>query len=41
VIAFDYIEHPLEKLLKWVDRICLWVEDRWQTFKGWLLRLRT
>jgi hypothetical protein len=41
VIAFDYIEHPLETLLKWVDRICLWMEDRWQAFKGWLLRLRT
>lgn len=39
VIAFDYIEHPLETLLKWVDRICLWVEARWQAFKSWLLRL--
>jgi hypothetical protein len=41
VIAFDYIEHPLETLLKWVDRMCLWIEDRWQAFKGWLLRLQT
>ncbi len=40
VIACDYIEHPLETLLKWVDRICLWVENRWQVFKDWLMRLR-
>lgn len=26
VIAVDYIEHPLEKLLKWVDQILLWLE---------------
>jgi hypothetical protein len=32
VLAVDYIEHPLEKLLKWVDRVLLWFEqwlDRW------------
>ncbi len=38
VIAFDYIEHPLETLLKWVDRICLWLEDRWRAFQDWVLR---
>ncbi|MGC1308963.1 MAG: hypothetical protein WA885_17185 [Phormidesmis sp.] len=30
VIAATYIEHPLEKLLKWVDRILLWIERQWQ-----------
>ncbi len=29
VIMVGYVEHPLEKLLKWVDRILLWLEDRW------------
>lgn len=36
VIAVDYIEHPLEKLLKWVDRLLLWVEAQWQRMADWL-----
>lgn len=30
VLAVDYIQHPLERLLKWVDRLLLWIENRWQ-----------
>ena len=30
VIATTYVEHPLEKLLKWVDRVLLWVEKQWR-----------
>ncbi len=30
VLAVDYIEHPLERLLKWVDRLLLRIENRWQ-----------
>ncbi len=40
VIAVDYIEHPLEKVLKWVDRLLLRLEDLWQMLKQWLLSLR-
>ncbi len=29
VISVDYIEHSLEKLLKWVDRVFFWIEKRW------------
>ena len=36
VLATSYIEHPLEKLLKWVDQILLWLETRWQMLKSWL-----
>ncbi|MGI8934020.1 MAG: hypothetical protein ACR2FS_08090 [Phormidesmis sp.] len=36
VLAASYIEHPLEKLLKWVDQILLWLETHWQTLKSWL-----
>ncbi len=36
VLAASYIEHPLEKLLKWVDQILLWSETHWQTLKSWL-----
>ena len=31
VIAFEYVEHPLETALKWIDRILTWVESRWKT----------
>ncbi|MEL7358131.1 MAG: hypothetical protein AAFN40_16400 [Cyanobacteria bacterium J06560_6] len=31
VVSVNYIEHPLEKLLKWIDRIFLWLEKLWQT----------
>jgi hypothetical protein len=39
VLAVDYVEHPLEKLLKWVDRVLLRLEkwlDRW--LGKWLKR---
>ncbi len=36
VLAASYIEHPLEKLLKWVDQLLLWIENRWQALKNWL-----
>lgn len=26
----SYLEHPLERLLRWVDRILTWCEHRWQ-----------
>lgn len=39
IIAVDYIEHPLETVLKWVDRILLWVEAQWQTLTRWLSQL--
>ena len=36
VLATSYIEHPLEKLLKWVDQSLLWLETHWQRLKSWL-----
>ena len=39
VISIDYVEHPLERFLKWVDRIFLWIERRWQSFIDWCDRL--
>ncbi|MGB7488156.1 MAG: hypothetical protein WA901_18330, partial [Phormidesmis sp.] len=35
VISVDYVEHPLETLLKWIDKILLWVEKRWQIVLEW------
>lgn len=39
VLAIEYVEHPLEKVLKWVDRFLLWLEGRlqalWQLFRTW------
>lgn len=32
VISTTYVEHPLEKLLKWIDRVLLWVEKQWRKF---------
>ncbi|MEM7066402.1 MAG: hypothetical protein AAF572_24945 [Cyanobacteria bacterium P01_B01_bin.77] len=26
----SYLEHPLERLLRWIDRILTWFEHRWQ-----------
>ncbi len=40
VISVDYIEHPLERLLKWADKILVWVERRWQTFLEWRSHLK-
>ncbi|MEL6554410.1 MAG: hypothetical protein AAFQ63_13220 [Cyanobacteria bacterium J06621_11] len=36
VVSIDYVEHPFERVLKWIDRICLWIEDVWQV---WMKRL--
>ena len=36
VISVDYIEHPLEKMLKWVDRFLVWIENGWQRLLNWL-----
>lgn len=35
-VAVGYVEHPLEIVLKWVDRCLLWVEERWRSLKQWL-----
>ncbi|MEL6900963.1 MAG: hypothetical protein AAFP07_08440 [Cyanobacteria bacterium J06606_4] len=29
VITISYVEHPLERLLKWIDRIFVWLEKQW------------
>lgn len=34
VISVDYVEHPLEKFLKWVDRCLVQIETWWQRFVG-------
>ncbi|ESA36057.1 hypothetical protein N836_08740 [Leptolyngbya sp. Heron Island J] len=26
----SYLEHPLEKILRWIDRVLTWCEHRWQ-----------
>lgn len=26
----SYLEHPLERILRWIDRVLTWCEDRWQ-----------
>jgi hypothetical protein len=41
VITVSYIEHPLETLLKWVDRLLLRLEKHWQRLKQWLLQLNS
>ena len=37
VISSIYVEHPLEKVLKWVDRVLLWIENQWQVLKRRLI----
>ena len=39
VVSSSYIEHPLEKLLNWVDKGLLWLEQRWQLLVDWLQKL--
>ena len=36
VTAASYIEHPLEKVLKWVDKWLLWLESHWQRLLQWM-----
>lgn len=38
VLSVTYVEHPLERLLKWVDRVLLWLEVYWQRFKHFAAR---
>ncbi len=44
VVAFEYVEHPLETVLKWIDRLLTWVEGQWQilmeVWRRWLSRKR-
>ncbi|MBE9064816.1 hypothetical protein [cf. Phormidesmis sp. LEGE 11477] len=44
VTAFEYVEHPLETALKWVDRVLTWLENRWKTlaevWQRWLASTR-
>ena len=35
-IATGYVEHPLEKLLKWIDRLLLWLENQYRSLRLWL-----
>lgn len=34
VLTVEYIEHPLEKVLKWLDRLLLWLEARWRALQN-------
>ncbi|MEO0709013.1 MAG: hypothetical protein AAF050_25600 [Cyanobacteria bacterium J06649_5] len=34
VITVEYIEHPLEKVLKWLDRLLLWLESWWRALQN-------
>lgn len=40
-VATGYVEHPLEKLLKWVDRLLLWVEKQYRAVRLWLSQQRS
>lgn len=37
--SVEYIKHPLERILEWLDRIAFWLEERivqlWQSLQGW------
>ncbi|MGB3293806.1 MAG: hypothetical protein WBB01_12535 [Phormidesmis sp.] len=35
-VTTGYIEHPLEKLLRWVDRLLLWIEKQYRAVRHWL-----
>ena len=37
--TIGYVEHPLEKLLKWVDKALLWLESQWKKIRRHLKRL--
>lgn len=30
----DYLEHPLERVLRWIDRVLTWCEHRWKQWLG-------
>ncbi|MEO0855177.1 MAG: hypothetical protein AAFY15_16975 [Cyanobacteria bacterium J06648_11] len=38
VVTASYVEHPLEKVLKWLDRFLLWLENGWRRLMDWLRR---
>ena len=29
----NYLEHPLERILRWIDRVLTWCEHRWQQWR--------
>jgi hypothetical protein len=36
VISVEYIEHPLEKLLRWIDQLLSWFERQWARLMNFL-----
>lgn len=36
VISVRYVEHPLERVLNWVDKALFWLERQWQYLMDWL-----
>ena len=44
VVAFEYVEHPLETVLKWTDRILTWIESQWRMlldiWRRWFLGIQ-
>jgi hypothetical protein len=37
--SIGYVKHPLEKILEWLDRVILWLEEILVTVLGRLQRL--
>ena len=35
-ITTGYVEHPLEKLLKWIDQLLVWAEKQYRSLRLWL-----
>lgn len=40
VISAIYVEHPLERILNWVDKILFWLEQQWQALLKRLQQMR-
>jgi hypothetical protein len=36
VVSVEYIEHPLEKLLRWIDQVLSWFERQWARLMNFL-----
>jgi hypothetical protein len=36
VISIHYLEHPLERLLRWIDQLLAWIEHQWSRLQTWL-----
>jgi hypothetical protein len=40
VTTVEYVKHPLEKMLEWLDRLMFWIEEQVLRLWNWVKQLK-